>query len=1156
MKKFFTAIAALSITGGAVQAQSYSCEPVDMGLSVQWASCNIGASDVASSGDYFAWGTVDNANNTPEVSTASNYVMKLTAAPITGLLPDANDPTSPYDIATHLLGDGWHTPTKAEWNELYDNSAASSVTLEDGKTKVLRLTSKINGNHIDICPAGYYNGTTLSSSGMICLQMSDNSDAKGLQMYVRSYTTASSVSTSVRYVYDLMPIRAVYRDPDANILVESITVDTDHTVPAGSVIKISATAMPLSASNTVLEWSSSDRSVATVDSDGNVTGLKEGECTIRVAATDGSGVRALCVVTVCKSLTGSELVDMGTGVKWWYKNLGADNVFAAGNYYRFGEIEAMSTSEYQFGQTSSLEGVQIKGNPLYDAAKAALGTGYTTPSKQQFEELIDNCNISSITINGVKGMLFISKTTGNTLFFPVSGRKDAGKDNTVYNNDMVYSRTSDYNAESTWSRSMAYIIRDKRIVEEEAQYCIPVRPVYQTEIELPETQLTLECGKEYTVAATVSAEDATEKLEWKSSDESVATVDAEGKIMAVGPGSCVVTVTATDGSGVTAQIEVTVEMPQYVDLGLSVMWGTTNLDASTEYEVGGYYRLGDLTSLSKGSYPFNQYYKLEGKTITGNPEYDAVAAKKGDNWCTPTREMFQELIDNCEITQDWSNENNIGYFRFTSKINGNSIVIPCSGYYSRAYNPGPMMSDELYSLTSTFVPSTDAVAMVKLYYLNNKTLNEQQSSNFYCPIRPVYKVEETVAAESLELEKSHYDIKVGDELDITYTLLPENVTNKKLTWKCTEKNCCTIDENGHVKALGVGTSVVTATTSNGLQATCSITVTTDPKDVAYVDMGTSVMWAESNLGAAKPSEKGDFYFLGNIIKGSYTYSWNLFGPNLAEGLELVNDPRYDAATANLGLAWHTPTAEEMQELIDNCTITTDAVDGVLGKLFTSKTTGNTLFFPCVGRRYFLSNDPINDDYVMSMTSSWDGDLNLILKDDELTSQSVDKNPLYRTQYSYTIRPVRAEAVEAEKIEIAATYDEGYDLEATVYPENASCRNVAWTCSDPKAIMLKEKDPTTLRNAFANVYYDAEGDGPWEIVAHAVDGSGVTAVYVINRTPASVEIVEIDLNTEYDVYDLLGRRVLCGVLYSDLRQQLKPGFYILAGDNGSRIKIRI
>lgn len=1162
MKKLFNAIAVLSIVSAAAQAQTYSCEPVDMGLSVQWASSNIGASDAVSPGDYFAWGTVANANNTPEVSTASNYGMKLTTNPITGLLPDENDPTSPYDIASHLLGNGWHTPTKAEWNELYDNCTASSVTLEDGTTKVLRLTSKINGNHIDLCPTGYYNGATLATSGYICLQMSDNV-SNDTHRYVRTLPNSSDLSTAIRNVYNLMPVRAVYRDPDENIPVESITVAPEHTVPAGSVIKISATVMPLNASNTGLEWSSSDETVAIVDKNGSVTGVKEGECTITIAATDGSGVSAECTVTVCRSLTGSDFVDMGTSAMWSSKNLGAADVFSAGNYYRFGEIEAMSTADYQFAEKTSLEGVQIKGNPSYDAATAALGADYSTPSKKECEDLIANCDIKSIHLDGEDGLLYISKTTGNTLFFPSSGYKDSKNPAIIYDNDIAYVRTSDYNAESAFSIPECYVIRNKAIWKKDADYCIPVRAVYQkeiTEIILSTTQLTLERGEEHTVVATVSPEDATEKrLEWKSSDEAVATVDADGKITAVNAGNCVVTVSATDNSGVTAQIEVTVSLPQYVDMGLSVMWGAANLDAATEYETGGYYRLGDLTSRSSVRNPFYHYSVVEGKTVTGNPEYDAATAKMGDNWCTPTREMFQELIDNCEITQDWSDEHNNGYVRFTSKINGNSIVIPYSGYYSSAISPFPSETDAVYSLTSTFVPYTNINDPVKIYNLKNESLRENYLSGFYCTIRPVYKMQEVVEAESLEFDKAHYDIKVGEEIDITYTLLPENVTNKKLTWVCSEQKCCTVDENGHVTALAVGTCEVTAITSNGLQASCTVTVTTDSK-VAYVDMGTSVMWAESNLGATKPSEKGDYYCLGNIIKESTTNSWNLFGPNLAEGLKLVNDPRYDAATANLGLAWHIPTAEEMQELIDNCTVSTYVLDGVVGKLFTSKTTGNTLFFPQSGRKP-SPKTIMNEGAVMSMTSSWDGQLNLILFDDALTSQSDDDKPLYRTQYFYTVRPVRSTAVEAEKIEIAATLKEGisyqaYDLEATVYPENASCRNVAWTTSDPDAISVKELNPTTLRNAMAAVYFNAEGNGPWEVIANAVDGSGITAVYIINRTPASVEIVEIDINMEYDVYDLLGRRVIAGALYTDMRQQLKPGLYILAGDDGSRIKIKI
>ena len=79
-----------------------------------------------------------------------------------------------------------------------------------------------------------------------------------------------------------------------------------------------------------------------------------------------------------------------------------------------------------------------------------------------------------------------------------------------------------------------------------------------TGVTLDQTSLDMKVGDTETLTATVAPTDATNKaVTWKSSKESVATVDADGKVTAVGAGTATITVTTTDGS-FTATCTVTV----------------------------------------------------------------------------------------------------------------------------------------------------------------------------------------------------------------------------------------------------------------------------------------------------------------------------------------------------------------------------------------------------------------------------------------------------------------------------------------------------------------------------------------------------------------------------------------------------------------------
>lgn len=84
-----------------------------------------------------------------------------------------------------------------------------------------------------------------------------------------------------------------------------------------------------------------------------------------------------------------------------------------------------------------------------------------------------------------------------------------------------------------------------------------------TSITLNKTSITLEVEKSETLTATVKPDNATNKtVTWSSEEESVATVDNNGKVTAIAKGTAKITCTANDGSGVAAECAVTVTVPK------------------------------------------------------------------------------------------------------------------------------------------------------------------------------------------------------------------------------------------------------------------------------------------------------------------------------------------------------------------------------------------------------------------------------------------------------------------------------------------------------------------------------------------------------------------------------------------------------------------
>ena len=127
-----------------------------------------------------------------------------------------------------------------------------------------------------------------------------------------------------------------------------------------------------------------------------------------------------------------------------------------------------------------------------------------------------------------------------------------------------------------------------------------------------------------------------------------------------------------------------------------------------------------------------------------------------------------------------------------------------------------------------------------------------------------------------------------------------------------------------------------------------------PKEtMEYVDLGlpSGIKWAKCDLGASSPEKYGttyswgetwtkwniDYYYFNDIVEGQYTkYD--------SRDKRFFLEKEDDAAYLRLGEGWRYPTWNEMQELIDNCTVTESTLNGWPGVMFVSKINNNYIFF--------------------------------------------------------------------------------------------------------------------------------------------------------------------------------------------------------------------
>ena len=162
-----------------------------------------------------------------------------------------------------------------------------------------------------------------------------------------------------------------------------------------------------------------------------------------------------------------------------------------------------------------------------------------------------------------------------------------------------------------------------------------------------------------------------------------------------------------------------------------------------------------------------------------------------------------------------------------------------------------------------------------------------------------------------------------------------------------------------------------------------------PKEtMEYVDLGlpSKIKWAKCDLGGTSPEKYGDeyawgetwtkttddYYYFTDIVAGQYTkYD--------SRDKRFFLEKEDDVAYLRLGEGWRTPTWNEMQELIDNCTVTESTLNGWPGVMFVSKINNNYIFFGYYrdyssgGYRWSSALDPSDPSFVKCLRFKKEGD---------------------------------------------------------------------------------------------------------------------------------------------------------------------------------------
>ena len=511
--------------------------------------------------------------------------------------------------------------------------------------------------------------------------------------------------------------------------------------------------------------------------------------------------------------------------------------------------------------------------------------------------------------------------------------------------------------------------------------------VHVTGISLDRNSATIKEGEYITLVATVTPSNADNKsVSWSSSSDAVATVDASGKVTGVKAGSATITATAADG-GMKATCSLSVEAnlatsvtveAKNVSAISAVLAGKANLSSTVASDL----QVGFQYSKSASILPSNSttieatdadaFYNYTA-AITGlAPEtkyyFRSFVRQNGQDTYGETMEFTTKDVSSLLETKDAS------AVEATKATMNAKLDLTDVQYKSLAYGFLWGTSESALNTDYKCTEISDNAISAPLTGLSHKTQYwykayvKLDSQTFYGEVKTF--TTDVVPVESVSLDKTEYTFNtIGNTLTLTATVLPADATDKSVSWSSSSDAVATVDASGKVTAVSKGTATIKAEAKDGSgkYASCSVTVET-PCPSGAVDLGLSVYWGTTNIGASKPEDYGDYYAWGETEpKESYSWSTYKFSTSSSGPFskyssidnKKVLEPEDDVAHVKLGGKWRMPTYAEWSELKAKCTWTWTTNyngTGVKGRIVTA-TNGNSIFLPAAG--YWIDADLIN-----------------------------------------------------------------------------------------------------------------------------------------------------------------------------------------------------
>jgi len=361
-----------------------------------------------------------------------------------------------------------------------------------------------------------------------------------------------------------------------------------------------------------------------------------------------------------------------------------------------------------------------------------------------------------------------------------------------------------------------------------------INDIESIELDISEITMTVNDSvrlPNYTILPVITTQDKT--VRWSSSDENVARIENGYKIIGTSPGETIITATTVNGK--TAIIKCIVEPypepePDYIHLDKT----------QTEFFVGDIFNITG-SWLAQGNAII--YFESSDESVL-KVNHKGVVTAVGEGTATITATIINgignesDLTDSVTITTKIYEEENYIYhidvnpFRagiFAGDLIELTATLQIKGYPKDMDIVWTISDEEVIKIEKSYIGDSTQTIGIRGLKEGTATITATTSNGLSATIEiEVYKY---IPITSITLNKKELELAKGDTFQFIATINPENTTfDKTIKWESFNTNVVTIDQNGLLKAVGVGNATIIAEVF-GAHVYADIIVTPVRKDI-------------------------------------------------------------------------------------------------------------------------------------------------------------------------------------------------------------------------------------------------------------------------------------------------------------------------------------